>query len=243
MTPQQRMDQFVNDVYLTRFNRFPDSLIDTDGLVEVNKTYRFTNMFLDELERETDSSGRPMDWNFARRNDVDLGVILTANTPTFVLPAGVRRIVVDWNRPVAIQQAGVTVNHFDVVDPGQITRRDDMTTADRVTVPKSTLIFSRPFNSYEIGGHVVADVIDAFPRLDTSNPTLSATLLDIIPYELLVLGVAKNATLPDIIQGSLSPSFVQKYSDLLDGIKMESANSSVSDDASREDLSYIGGIY
>ena len=242
MTPQQRMDQFVQDVYLTMHGNFLDSLTDSDGLVEVSKCYRWTNMYLDELERESDSDGRPMQWNFARRNDVDLGTILTSTTP-ITLPAAARKLIIDANRPVTITQAGVAINHFDVVDPGQITKRTDMSTDDKVTVPQRTLIFSRPFNSYEIGGHVIGDVLDSLPRLDTADPTTSATLLDKVPYQLLVLGVAKNATLPDIVQGGLSPSFVQKYNDLLDQLKMENGDSSMADEGVTDDLGYIGGIF
>lgn len=242
MTPQQRMDQFVQDVYLTRYGQFLDSLTDTDGQAEVLKTYRWCNMYLDELERESDNDGRPMQWNFARRNDVDLGTILASNT-TITLPAAARKLVIDANRPVTVTQAGIPVNNFQVVDPGQITKRNDMDTSDKVTVPKRTLIFSRSFKDYEIGGHVVGDVIDSFPRLDVSDPTTSATLLDIVPYQLLVLGVAKNATLPDIVQGGLTPSFIQKYNDLLDQVKLENGDSSEADTGVTDDLSYIGGVF
>jgi len=242
MTPQQKLDQFVQDVYLTRYNRFIDDLASTDGATEVRKTYRWTNMFLDELERETDNDGRAMQWNFARNHNVDLGLISTANQ-VFTLPAAAYKLVIDANRPLTITQAGTQVNSFQVVDAGQITKRTDIATEDRVTVPKRTLVFSRPFKDYEIGGHVVADTIDKFPRLDAADPVTSASLLDIIPYELLVLGVAKNATLPDIVQGGLSPSFAQKYAALLDQVKLENGDSSSADDQVSEDLSYIGGIF
>lgn len=242
MTPQQRMDQFVQDVYLTRYGNFLDLLTDTDGLAEVNKTYRWCNMFLDELERESDVDGRPMQWNFSRRNDVTLGTVASPTT-TITLPAAARKLVIDANRPLTVNQGGIRVYSFEVVDPGQITKRSDTFTADRVTVPKRTLIFSRVFNAFEIGGAVVGDVIDSFPRLDMADPTTSSTLLDTVPYQLLVLGVAKNATLPDIVQGGLSPSFVQKYNDLLDQVKLENADSSSADSEVSDDLSYIGGIF
>lgn len=242
MTPQQRMDQFVQDVYLTRYGNFLDSLLDTDGQVEVSKTYRWVNMYLDELERESDVDGRPMQWNFARRNDVSLGTIAAANT-IITLPAAARKLVIDANRPVTVVQAGIRIYSYEVVDPGQITKQANVLNVDRVTVPKRTLIFSRNFNTYEIGGSVVGDVIDSFPRLDAVDPTTSATLLDIVPYQLLVLGVAKNATLPDIVQGGLSPSFVQKYNDLLEQVKLENADSSTADTYETDDLSYLGGIF
>lgn len=242
MTPQQLMDQFVQDVYLTRYNRFIDSLTDEDGLVEVNKTYRWTNMFLDELERETDNDGRPMQWNFARRNDVDLGTIAGVGS-TFNIPVASRKLVIDANRPVTITLGGATISHFDAVDPSQITKRIDMASDDRVTQIKNALIFSRPFKTWEVGGHIIGDVIDLLPRIAVADPTTSATLLSTVPYELLVLGVAKNATLPDIVQGGLSPSFAQKYADLLTQEKLNNENSSVADELVGEDLGYIGGVF
>lgn len=242
MTPQQLLDQFVQDVYLTRYGNFLDSLTDTDGLDEVKKCYRWTNMWLDELERESDNDGRPVQWRFARNLNVDLGTIAAANTP-ISLPAGTRRLLVDENRPVTIQQAGTDVSHFDVVDPSQITKRADGNTDDRVTFTKTLLVFSRPFKTYEIGGHVIGDTMITLPRLDSADPTTSATLLSLVPYELLVLGASKNAVLPDIVQGGLTPSFVQKYNDLLDQIKLENGDSSVADDLVGEDVSYIGGVF
>lgn len=244
MTPKQKIEQFVQDVYLTRYNRFLDSITDTDGVAEIAKTIRWTNMFLDELELETDNDGRPINWNFVRRNNVDFGSIGVANEAFTLTDAGedTRRLVIDENRPLYITQDGSAVSAFDVVDADQITSRRDRTTYDSVTVLDRALIFSRLFKDTEIGGHLVGDVIDSIPRMVYSDPTYTLGPIDLVPYQLLVLGVAKNATLPDIVQGGTSPSYVQKYGDLLLMAKAENAASSTGDELVREDLSHIGGI-
>src|SRR5688500_12911810 len=101
MTDQEKLDQFVQDVYLTRYNRFLDDITDEDGVAEVAKTIRWTNTFLDELESETD-------WNYVRENDEDLGIISTA-TQVFELPEEVRKLVVDVERPLILMFDGAIV--------------------------------------------------------------------------------------------------------------------------------------
>ena len=241
MTDQEKLNQFVNDVYLTRFNRFLDSLTDTEGLAEIAKTIRWANMFFDELERETDSNGQPLDWNFLRAPDVELATIATAGQ-VVALPAAYRKLVVNPERPLILKQGDSIVSRFETVNPNQITRRTSDATVDRVTVVGSSLVFSRQFKDYEIGAKVVADAIRHITRLDDSPLTVSA--LDTIkPYELLVLGVAKNSVLPDIVQGGLAPSFVQKYADLLDLTKQENESSSSPDTVVTDDYGSIAGVY
>lgn len=239
MTEEERVQQFVQDVYLTRYNRTIDDIESTDGLAEVDKTISWTNMFLDELEQETDSNAQPMNWSFARENDVNLGTV-AASTTSVDIDDDILRLVIDENRPLTIQQDGSAVSHWDVVAPNQITARNDRSTGDRVTVINRQIIFSRALNESEVGGTIVADVINAIPRLTRTD---ASTLDTVKPYQLLVLGVAKNATLPDIVQGGLSPSFVQKYADLLLQAKANNDASSTASDLVREDFSGIGGIY
>lgn len=240
MTDEQRIAEFVQDLYLTRFNRVLDSTStsDTDYVAERDKVIRWANMFADELEQETDFSGQPMNWNFLRDDNHDLGEILTTTT-VFPLPTGVLRLVIDEDRPVTIVHDGAIVARFEVVDANQITRRTD-STDDRVTVVGGNLVFSRNFKDYEIGGHVYADVINSIPRLTSTDSGLIETVK---PYQLLILGVAKNATLPDIVQGGLSPSFAQKYGDLLELTKINNNASSTADTYVGDDYGSIGGIY
>jgi hypothetical protein len=249
MTDDQLIKQFVNDVYLVKFNRFVDTLTDAspdeDAVLEMQKVARWAAMFAEELELETDYEGRIMNWNFLRDNDVDLGVINTTSS-SFVLPnvplttTPYRKLVVDYNRPLAVMQGTVRVNTFDVVDPNQITKRREGDTRDRVTTVGNKLIFSRLFRDYELNGHLIADAMRSIPRLTTTD----ASMLKVVPYyELMVLGVAKNATLPGIVEGGLSPALAQKYSALLDQAKADNENTSVPDDEVYDDYSSIAGVY
>lgn len=247
MTDEQKIQKFTQDVYLTRFNRFVDeipidyttivSVTDTDALVEIAKTISWLNMFLDELEAEVDNDGRPINWSFVRENDVELGTVSADGT--IELDDDQLRLVVDDNRPLRLTTDGSVIANFAVVTADQITSKMNRTTNDRVTLVNRTLVFSRVFTAEEIGSTVVADVINSIPRLTSTD---ALTIDTVKPYQLLVLGVAKNATLPDIVQGGLSPSFVQRYDDLLDGIKAANSLTSSGDEYVRDDSSYISGV-
>ena len=228
---QDRINKFVQSVYLVRYGRYIDDLADADGVIEVAKTIDWTNQFLDELEEEAD-------WNFVRDNDRELGIV-SSDAQTFPLEDDVRKLIVDENRPLKLVFDGTVVGSFDVVNPNHITRNDG-STGDRVTVVNRTIIFSRKLRPYEIGSTVMADVINYIPRLSSND----IAVLDLVtPKQLLILGVAKNATLPDIVQGGLSPSFVQKYGDLLEKAREQNEASSVASSVIYEDLGYIGGTY
>lgn len=238
MTNEQKIQDFVNDVYLIRYNRYVDDITDEDGQTEVAKTISWTNMLVGELERETDSNGQPMNWSFARENDKEIGVI-TIPGQSFTLPDGVMRLLTNDDRPLIITHDGSIVSSWEVVAANQISRRK-YSPDNRVTVVNKKIIFSRPLRDFEIGGTVIADVINKLPRLSLTDTSLLDT---VEPVELLMLGVAKNATLPDIVQGGLSPSFVQKYGDLLEQTKIENDTSSMSDEVTRDDYSDISGVY
>lgn len=240
MTDEERLNQFVQDVYLTRYNRLIDDITDEDGQIEVAKTLRWANMFLDEIESEKNPDGSPIDWLWTRTNDNTFGTIATVSD-IFDLPAGVRRIVINPERPLVLMFGGSIISRYETVDANQITRRTVYPITDRVAVVKNKLVFSRPFKDYEIGAEVMADTIETLPRLVLSP--INVDLLDVIPYQLLVLGTAKNAVLPDIVQGGLTPSFVQKYGDELDKAIAENNASSTADEVVRDDYSSIGGIF
>jgi hypothetical protein len=246
MTDDQIIKQFVNDVYLTKFNRFVDTLLDAspdeDAVAEIAKVVRWASMFCDELELERDFEGQPVNWSFLRDNSVELATI--SSTSQVVLlpttPVRYRKLVVAPNRPVTINFDTSVVASFGVVEPDQITKRTDDDMGDRVAVVNRKLIFSRPFKTTEFTGKLVGDALRYIPRLTTSD----ATMLRTVPYyELLVLGVAKNATLPGIVEGGLSPSMTQKYNDLLEGAKAESAVTSELNEMRSENFGYIGGVW
>jgi hypothetical protein len=240
MTTTEKLRKFAQSVYLTRYNRYIDDITDSDGVDEINKAIDWTNMFLDELMTEVDPEGRPIDWYFLRQNDVEIGVISNANQ-TFDLPDGVLRIVIDEFRPLVISQDGASVSEWDVVAPSQLTNRNRyLSSENRVSFVGDQIVFSRPLNDGEIGGTITADVINEPTEMTLTNVDILDTVK---PKSLLILGVAKNATLPDIVQGGTSPAFAQKYNNLLEGAKARSQASSIPSDASREDFGNIAGIY
>lgn len=238
MTPQELVNQFVKDVYLVRFNR-PIDLTTTGGQTEVEKTLSFCRMFLQEIESEKNPDGTPINWNWARTNDQDLGEIATASQ-VFTLPDAVRRIVVDEDRPLVLMYDGSIISKFEVVEPNQITRRRlDPSIEDRVATVKRSLVFSRQFKDYEIGATVMTDTIEKLTPLSVDD----VSVLDQVPYQLLVLGTAKNSVRPDIVQGGLAPSFIEQYADELDKAIAENNATSTADSAVYEDFSGIGGVY
>lgn len=255
MTDEQLLKQFANQVYLTKFNRFIDGVdttattpTDADALIEIQKVIMWANLWADELELERDYEGRPMDWRFLRDNDVDCGTIASVNNTgasAIPVPTGYRRLVYRANRPLTIMQDTARISTWKVVDPNQQTKRDDTWTGPRVTSLNGKFIFSRLFNTGEVAGHIIADLIKPVTRMSyVPGVSVNVDMLKTIPHQqLVVLGVAKNATLPGIVEGGLTPSLTQKYADLMDGAKAASANTSIADDAwDEEDFGYIGMI-
>ena len=239
MTNEERIHQFVQDVYLVRFNRRIETITDEEGQEEIAKTLSFCRMFLEEIESEKNPDGSPINWSWVRDNDNVFGVVNSASQ-VFTLPAGVRRLVADEDRPLVLMYDGTIISKFEVVEPNQITRRRiDPITDDRVATVRRSLVFSRPFKEYEIGAEVMSDTIQKLVP-----PTVAdVTTLDIVPYNLLVLGTAKNSVRPDIVQGGLAPSFIEQYADELDKAISENNATTVADSAVYEDFSGIGGVF
>lgn len=241
MTNEQRVNQFVKDVYLVRFNR-PIDLTTSGGQVEIEKTLSFARMFLQEIQSEKNPDGTPINWSWARNNDQDLGAIASAGQ-TFTLPTEptrIRRLVVDEDRPLVLMYDGSIISKFDVVEPNQITRRRlNPSIEDRVATVKRTLVFSRQFKDYEIGASVMCDTIEELTPLSVDD----VSVLDQVPYQLLVLGTAKNSVRPDIVQGGLAPSFIEQYADELDKAIAENNATTTGDTAVYDDFSGIGGVY
>jgi len=238
MTNEERVNQFVKDVYLVRFNRVID-LTTSGGITEIAKTLSFARMFLNEIESEKNPDGTPINWNWARTNDNDLGDITTAGQ-MFTLPTTVRRIVVDEDRPLVLMFDNSIISKFDVVEANQITRRRfDPAIIDRVASVKDELVFSRQFKDYEIGATVMTDTIDKLIPLSVAN----VSVLNQVPYQLMVLGTAKNSVRPDIVQGGLAPSFIEQYADELDKAVAENNATTTADSVVYDDYSDIGGVY
>lgn len=222
----------AQSIYLAQNGRHND--VDGSDLTDFqNKTIDWVNQFAEELEMEAD-------WNYLRKNDNLIATIADTSTQSFSLPTGVRTVVVSPYRDVTIKHDGATVATFTMVDPNQIADPTDPETHDRATVINGKLILSRAPKATEVGGEIHADTIDFMPQLTTTD----ATLISLVqPRQLLVLGVAKNATLPDIIQGGISPSLAQKYKDLLDKAVALNNASAEAFEVPAEDFSFIRGAY
>lgn len=234
MTDEERLQEFVQQVYLTIWNRRIDDITDADGVEEVAKVIIWANLFLDELESEAD-------WNQVRENEKNLGVAVEGANTLDLFDEDILRLVVDENRPLLIKQDSSIISLWDVVDPNQLTNRNIYSERDeRVTLINQQLVFSRPFNEMEAGGTIYADIVNKIPRLASDN----VELFDLpFPRQLLVLGTAKNNTLPDIVKGGLSPSYVQKYGDELEKAKIYNDKSSIANQIVGEDYSGITGVY
>lgn len=232
MTPEDTtILKLAQSIYLAKNNKYND--VDGDEQLDfIEQTIDWVNQFIEELEEEAD-------WNYVTSPRMELGTVLSAGTASFALPDDVNRLVVSPYRDLVIKHDGSVVSTFKLVKPNQIADPSDPEVADRATVVGRNVIFSRPFKEHEVGGKVEADAVLYIPRLAHDN----VEMLDLVkPKQLIILGVAKNATLPDIVQGGISPSLTQKYADLLDkALKKNSATSDVSM-MPREDFSYIGGV-
>lgn len=238
MSPQAQLQAFTQSVYLVIKGRYFDDITGEDGIDLINKTIDWTNMFLDELETETDTEGNPLDWRWVRQQGATLGTALEG-AASITPPATMFNLLTDEGRYVQVMVDGSAVSNWAVVAPDQITNRSDRITEDMVTFTGNTMSFSRTFKDYEAGGTIVGDITTKFPRLSNTNVN---ALTVIKPKLLLILGVAKNASLPDIVQGGLSPSYAQKYSDLLNNAIARNESGMIADTVERDDYSHIGGV-
>lgn len=236
------LNTYVNKVYLVIKGRYFDDLTSEDGLIVVNQVIDWTNMFIDELEEETNAVGEPINWRWVRVNKQTLG------------RARLGRASIDWDtdnnnliaeqqRYVQITQAGIVVSNFAVVSPEQISSKSDRVTEDMCSKVGNTVVFSRAFKDYENNGIIIGDVTINIPRLSTLNVDCLLGDNAVDPQQLLILGAAKSATLPDIVQGGLSPSYVQRYDKLLNNAKIRNTASGLSEIATRDNYSSIRGVY
>lgn len=240
MTDEQKMKALAQSVTLAMTGKHMDTedLDSEEGAQFLIELVDWVNQLIDELELEAD-------WNFVTELNKVIGTV-SGITQTLPLPAGARKLAVREHRPLHIKQDGTPVSTWDVVRPAMITSsRDGYPLRDRVTFVGKNIVFSRDLNDGELNGEVVADVINKIPRLVYSEGGLDNNLdvLDLIePRQLLVFGVAKNATLPDFVRGKISPSLVQKYADVLGKAVAENEATGTGDTYESEDLNY-GGTY
>ena len=232
MPPLEQITNLAQSIYLAKNNRYNDvEDEELDGFLA--ETIDWVNQYTQELELEAD-------WNYLRTNRNLIATIVDPLIQTYPLPTEVRTVVVSPYRDVVIESGGVVISHFVMVNPNQISDPNDPYAGDRATVINRQLILSRPLTDNEVGGELRADTIDTMPQLAIDD----ATLLTLVrPQQLIVLGVAKNATLPDIVQGGISPSLTQKYNDLLQkAVAMNNATAEALE-VPTENFNFIRGVW
>lgn len=232
MTVTEELTALAQSIYLATYNRYND--VTGEELTSfIAKTIDWVNQFTPELELEAD-------WDYLRTNDNLISKVYTATTQSYELPEDVRTVVISPYRDVTISFDGAVVSTFTLVSPNNIADPTNPAPEDRATVINHKLVFSRPFKTTEIGGDIRCDTISFMPQLTTTDTELLSLVQ---PKQLIVLGVAKNTTLPDIVQGGISPSLAQKYGDLLKKAVAANNASATSSEAPREDLSWVRGVY
>lgn len=248
MTPLEQLQAFTQSVYLVIKGRYFDDIDTSDGTVLVQQTVDWANMFVDELETEVSPDGTPLDWKWLWQMGAELGSA-TQGDASITTPSTVNYLLADENRYVQITVGEAVVSNWVVVSPDQISNKGDRVTQDMCAQVGSSIVFSRAFKDYEAGGTITGDITIKFPRITytISGGVLTVTNLKLLttvqPKTLLILGVAKNASLPDIVQGGLSPSFAQKYADLLNNAIARNNTGAVANVAQRDNMSDVAGVF
>lgn len=240
MTDIEKMKAFAQSVILAMTGKHMDveDIDGEEGAAYLLELVDWCNQLIDEIELEAD-------WNFVRELQAEIGTVATLSQQFPLLPT-MRKLAVNEHRPLHILQDDTPVSTWDVVKPSMITAlRSEYPIRERVTYVSKNIVFSRSLNEGELGGTVVADVINRIPRLVYTDGGVDndTQVLDLIePRLLLVLGVAKNATLPDFVRGGISPSLVQKYVDILGKAVAENDATAASEMVERDDYSAITGV-
>ena len=73
MTNEEQIQEFTQQVYLTIYGRRISDFTNNSGVDQIAKTLLWCNLYLDELEKERDNEGRPINWNYLRENDTEIG--------------------------------------------------------------------------------------------------------------------------------------------------------------------------
>lgn len=255
MDPTAQLQAFAQSVYLMIKDRYFDDLTSTDGQTYLGQVVDWTNMFIDELQYMTDSDGSPIDWLWSRLPMQNLGTAVYNSQPN--PPRG----TVSWNstlyfslctgneRFVQIIDANNNVlANFTVVNASEVSNNNARNNEDRCALVNGLILFSRPFTQAENGCAIFGDVTGYLPYLTTAvvSGQIQATNVQIFstvkPLTLLKLGVTKNAILPDIVKGGLTPSYNAKYNDLLTNAIDRSTQSTIAPSVDVDDYSNVRGV-
>jgi hypothetical protein len=199
-------------------------------------------MFGSELELKAD-------WKYLRTNNKQIGTITDTVTTTYALDSSIRKPIYHPQRLLTIQQDGVVVSQWTLVDPDQIqsdpryaiiTNTSGYTGPNYAMFNNGVLTLSRVPFDYEVGGTIVADTIQWIPQLTTSDSTLISI---VTPPKLLVLGISKDQLPPDLVRGGLADLIETRYNNLLADAIKDNGGTSLDDESMPDDLSYVGGIY
>ncbi len=207
----------------------------------LSQTILWTNSFASELELKAD-------WKYLRTNNNQIGTV-TADNTQYVLDSSIRKPIYHPQRMLTIQQDGVIVSKYTLVDPDQIQSDPrqyafgsptDYNGPDYAMVDNGVLTLSRIAKDFEVGGTIVADTIQWIPQLSLTDDTLLTT---VTPPKLLVLGVSKDQLPPDLVRGGLADLIETRYNNLLADAIKDNGGSSLDDESMPDDLSFIGGVY
>lgn len=213
----------------------------TDLTTFLTETITWTNFFASDFELAAD-------WKFLRTNNNQIGVV-TANNTQYQLASTIRKPIYHPQRLLTIQQDGVVVSQWTLVDPDQIqsdprfavfNNTSGYIGPDYAMVDQGVLTLSRLPKDYEVGGTIVADTIAWIPQLSMTDSTLLTT---VTPPKLLVLGVAKDQLPPDLVRGGLADLIETRYNKLLANAIQDNGGTSMDDESMPDDLSFVGGIY
>jgi hypothetical protein len=188
-----------------------------------------------------------------RTNDATLGTV--AYTPgatgpnALPMPTGATDLIASEDRFVLLTLPnGDVPSYWNPVNANEQANNPYESHDDTVAVIGGQLVFSRQFSSNENGATITGDILQSIPRIAYTNSgsAITATnvkaLSTVVPKQLLILGVAKNAVLPDIVKGGLTPSFVQKYNSLYAAAVQRATASATSPTVKRDNFSYIQGV-
>lgn len=231
MTNDERIEELAQKIFRT-WNGRTNSVTGTQLTTFVNDSIAWVNEYLAELDQEAY-------WSWVRDNDYTIGTATTTSS-AIDLDDDVRTIVKDPERPVYLIADGVVKSTFEVVNPNMLKNSRTIDNPDRCAIVNRQLKFSRAFTENEAGATVTGDVVYYLPRLSS----IDVSVLDTVdPVELIILGVAKNQALPNVVKGGLTPSLTQKYADLLEQAKRENDTSAVGEDAGYDNLNFIQGVW
>lgn len=205
----------------------------TDLTAFLAQTVIWANLFASELELKAD-------WKYLRINNNPIGTISDMVTTHYTLDSSIRKPIYHPQRMLTIQQDGVVVSKWALVDPDQVQTLQDYYFPDYAMVDNGTLILSRVPYDYEVGGTIVADTLQWIPQLSLTDSTLIQV---VTPPKILILGISKDSLPPDLVRGGLAELIETRYDKLLADAVHDNGGSSLDDESLPDDLSFVGGNY